>query len=124
VEQENSSRRSMTGKILIVGDSMLDRYWSGIVERISPEAPVPIVSIEEITERAGGAGNVAANVAALGGVSQLLSVVGDDESGRRLADILGQAGVDRHLHIDLQMRTTEKMRVVSRNQQLIRLDFE
>ena len=124
MEQETSSRSSMTGKILIVGDSMLDRYWSGIVQRISPEAPVPIVSIEEIKERAGGAGNVAANIAALGGMSQLLSVVGDDESGRRLADILGQAGVDHHLHIDPQMRTTEKMRVVSRNQQLIRLDFE
>ena len=114
----------MTGKILIIGDSMLDRYWSGIVERISPEAPVPIVSIEEITERAGGAGNVAANVAALGRVGQLLSVVGDDESGRRLAGILGKAGVDRYLHIDPQMRTTEKLRVVSRNQQLMRLDFE
>ena len=114
----------MTGKILIIGDLMLDRYWSGIVERISPEAPVPVVNIEEITERAGGAGNVAANVAALGRVGQLLSVVGDDESGRRLAGILGKAGVDRYLHIDPQMRTTEKLRVVSRNQQLIRLDFE
>ena len=69
----------MSGKILIVGDTMLDRYWSGRVERISPEAPVPVVSVEGITDRAGGAANVAANVAALGGKSQLLSVVGDDE---------------------------------------------
>ena len=103
---------------------MLDRYWSGRVERISPEAPVPVVSVEGITDRAGGAANVAANVAALGGKSLLLSVVGDDESGRMLDEILDDMGVSRCLHKDPQARTTEKLRVVSRNQQLIRLDFE
>jgi len=94
------------------------------VDRISPEAPVPVVKVEQVQERAGGAGNVAANIASLGAGSQLLSFVGDDDAGRRVNSILELAGVDRHLHIDPSSRTTEKLRIVSRNQQLLRADFE
>ena len=111
-------------RVLVVGDTMLDRYWTGTVDRISPEAPVPVVKVEQIQERAGGAGNVAANIASLGARSQLLSFVGDDDAGRRVNSILELAGVDRHLHIDPRSRTTEKLRIVSRNQQLLRVDFE
>jgi rfaE bifunctional protein kinase chain/domain len=111
-------------RVLVVGDTMLDRYWTGTVDRISPEAPVPVVKVEQIQERAGGAGNVAANIASLGARSQLLSFVGDDDAGRRVNSILELAGVDRHLHIDPRSRTTEKLRIVSRNQQLLRADFE
>jgi len=111
-------------RVLVVGDIMLDRYWLGDVERISPEAPVPVIGVSETEERPGGAGNVAANVTALGARCQLLSFVGDDEAGRRLNDLLGKARIDRHLHIDPSSRTTEKLRIVSRNQQLLRADFE
>ena len=111
-------------RVLVVGDTMLDRYWTGTVDRISPEAPVPVVKVEQVQERAGGAGNVAANIASLGARSQLLSFVGDDDAGRRVNSILELAGVDRHLHIDPSSRTTEKLRIVSRNQQLLRADFE
>ena len=111
-------------RVLVVGDTMLARYWTGTVDRISPEAPVPVVKVEQVQERAGGAGNVAANIASLGAGSQLLSFVGDDDAGRRVNSILELAGVDRHLHIDPSSRTTEKLRIVSRNQQLLRADFE
>ena len=103
---------------------MLDRYWSGSVTRISPEAPVPVVSVDSITECIGGAGNVAANISSLGAQCRLLSIVGDDVSGRVLDGLLADSGIDRHLHIDMENRTTEKLRVVSLNQQLIRVDFE
>ena len=111
-------------RILVVGDIMLDRYWSGSVTRISPEAPVPVVSVDSVTECVGGAGNVAANIRSIGAQCCLLSIVGDDASGRLLNSLLAESGVDRHLHIDTENRTTEKLRVVSQNQQLIRVDFE
>lgn len=111
-------------RVLVVGDTMLDRYWIGDVTRVSPEAPVPVVNIGEVRERAGGAGNVAANIASLGAGCELLSFIGDDDAGRRLSELLEQAGVDRHFHIDPHGRTTEKLRIVSRNQQLLRADFE
>ena len=111
-------------RVLVVGDTMLDRYWIGDVTRVSPEAPVPIVNIGEVRECAGGAGNVAANIAYLGAGCELLSFIGDDAAGRRLSELLAQAGVDRHFHIDTYGRTTEKLRIVSRNQQLLRADFE
>ena len=111
-------------RILVVGDLMLDRYWSGSVTRISPEAPVPVVSVDSMTECVGGAGNVAANIRSIGAQCRLLSIVGDDASGRLLDGLLADSGVDRHLHIDMETRTTEKLRVVSLNQQLIRVDFE
>ena len=113
-----------TVRALVVGDTMLDRYWIGGVERISPEAPVPVVSVAQTKECAGGAGNVAANIASLGASCELLSFIGEDDAGRRLNEILEQAGVGRHLHIDPKGRTTEKLRIVSRNQQLLRVDFE
>lgn len=111
-------------KVLVVGDVMLDRYWFGTVDRISPEAPVPVTSVNRSDQRAGGAANVAANVVALGARCELLSVVGDDEGGRALGRLLDQHGVDNHLHIDDKMETTIKVRVVSQNQQLLRADFE
>ncbi len=111
-------------KLLVVGDVMLDRYWFGKVNRISPEAPVPVVAVNRSEERAGGAANVAANVVAMGARCELLSVVGDDEGGGTLGRLLDQLGVDNHLHIDDKMKTTVKVRIVSQNQQLLRSDFE
>ena len=111
-------------RVLVVGDTMLDRYWLGDVDRISPEAPVPIINVNVVEECAGGAGNVAANIASLGARCDLLSFIGDDDAGKRLDAILAEAHVDRHLHIDAHGRTTEKLRIVSRNQQLLRVDFE
>jgi len=111
-------------RVLVVGDTMLDRYWIGDVTRVSPEAPVPVVNVGDVRECAGGAGNVAANIAALGAGCELLSFIGDDDAGRRLSELLAQAGVGRHFHIDPHGRTTEKLRIVSRNQQLLRADFE
>ena len=113
-------------RVLVVGDVMLDRYWYGDVSRISPEAPVPVVLVNESREelRLGGAANVAHNCAALGARTKLLSVVGNDESGRQLARLLKDHGVEAELHRDRSIRTTEKLRVIGRQQQLVRLDFE
>jgi D-glycero-beta-D-manno-heptose-7-phosphate kinase len=105
---------------------MLDRYWYGDVSRISPEAPVPVVLVNEQKEdlRLGGAANVAHNCAALGARTRLLSVVGADDSGKVLERLLRKAGVEAKLHRDRSIRTTEKLRVIGRQQQLLRLDFE
>lgn len=111
-------------RILVVGDVMLDRYWFGDVSRISPEAPVPVVKVEKSEERPGGAANVARNCAALGAKVCLLSVVGADEPGRKLAQLMGEAGIDASFHEDAQLNTTVKLRVVGRQQQLLRIDFE
>ncbi len=111
-------------RLLIVGDVMLDRYWFGDVARISPEAPVPVVRIGRSEERPGGAANVARNVAALGAQATLLSVVGDDEAGRSLQQLLAASGIDVSLHVDAAISTTVKLRVIGRQQQLLRIDFE
>ncbi|HLA34730.1 MAG TPA: PfkB family carbohydrate kinase [Rhodocyclaceae bacterium] len=111
-------------RILVVGDVMLDRYLFGDVARISPEAPVPIVKIERTEERPGGAANVARNCAALGAKVCLLSVVGPDEAGQSLARLMAACGIDASLHIDPQLDTTVKQRVIGRQQQLLRIDFE
>jgi rfaE bifunctional protein kinase chain/domain len=111
-------------RILIVGDVMLDRYWFGDVSRISPEAPVPVVKVERSEERPGGAANVARNIAALGAQAALLSVVGADEAGASLARLLAEARIDASLHEDVQLNTTVKLRVLGRQQQLLRIDFE
>ena len=113
-------------RILVVGDAMLDRYWYGEVDRISPEAPVPIVKIDpkKEDERPGGAANVACNAAALGAQATLLSVVGTDEPGSKLESLLQRRGVHAQLHHDRSIRTTVKLRVVARHQQLLRVDFE
>jgi rfaE bifunctional protein kinase chain/domain len=111
-------------RLLVVGDVMLDRYWFGEVERISAEAPVPIVKIARHEERPGGAANVARNAAALGAQVTLISVVGDDEAGRTLGRLLAVAQVRASLHRDPAVPTTVKLRVVGRQQQLLRIDFE
>ena len=112
--------------ILVAGDVMLDRYWFGNVDRISPEAPVPVVTVDQrlSEERLGGAGNVACNITSLGARCALLSVVGDDEAGRQVAGIAARAGVEDQLVIDRGGQTTIKLRAISRNQQLLRADFE
>jgi rfaE bifunctional protein kinase chain/domain len=112
-------------RVLVVGDVMLDRYWFGDVERISPEAPVPVLKVSRVEERPGGAANVARNIAALGAQATLLSVVGDDEAGRCLEKLLvEQGGVNALLHRDAGISTTVKLRAVARQQQLLRIDFE
>ncbi len=111
-------------RVLVVGDVMLDRYWFGDVSRISPEAPVPVVLIQREEARPGGAANVARNCAALGAQTRLLSVIGNDEAGGRLAELIEQAGIRAHLHRDASMPTTVKLRVIGRQQQLLRIDFE
>ena len=111
-------------RVLVVGDVMLDRYWFGDVSRISPEAPVPVVLIQREEARPGGAANVARNCAALGAQTRLLSVVGNDEAGGKLAELIEQAGIRAHLHRDASMPTTVKLRVIGRQQQLLRIDFE
>ena len=103
---------------------MLDRYWFGAVERISPEAPVPVVRIEREEERLGGAANVALNVQTLGARATLLTVVGDDEPAKRLRALLEQHGVAALLGSDPKLFTIVKLRVIGRAQQLIRIDFE
>ncbi|MBX9849834.1 MAG: D-glycero-beta-D-manno-heptose-7-phosphate kinase, partial [Rhodocyclaceae bacterium] len=111
-------------RVLVVGDVMLDRYWFGDVSRISPEAPVPVVKVEKVEERPGGAANVARNCAALGAKTALLSVVGADEAGQSLARLMSSAGISASLHEDAQLSTTVKLRVLGRQQQLLRIDFE
>ena len=111
-------------RVLVVGDVMLDRYWFGDVSRISPEAPVPVVKIDRVEERLGGAANVARNAAALGAKASLLSVVGRDEAGRRLRQLLKSERIAASLHNDTTIKTTVKLRVIGRQQQLLRADFE
>lgn len=111
-------------RVLVVGDVMLDRYWFGAVERISPEAPVPVVRVASEQERVGGAANVALNVKTVGGAVTLLSMVGQDEPAARLRQLLEQHGVNTVLGQDPGMQTIVKLRVIGRNQQLLRVDFE
>lgn len=111
-------------RILVVGDVMLDRYWFGDVSRISPEAPVPVVKVGRNEERLGGAANVARNIAALGANCALLSVVGADEAGQALLKLLKAERIDARLHEDASVATTIKLRVIGRQQQLLRIDFE
>jgi rfaE bifunctional protein kinase chain/domain len=116
--------RVAAARILVVGDVMLDRYWFGDVERISPEAPVPVVKIGRMEERLGGAANVARNAASLGAQVTLLSVVGEDEAGQAIERLLGAGRVESRLHRDPSLPTTVKLRVIGRHQQLLRIDFE
>lgn len=116
--------RCSSARVLVVGDSMLDRYWFGNVDRISPEAPVPILHVVRDEERVGGAANVAVSVNKLGAQTTLLSVIGADEPGVRLQKLLIDEGVRPVLCTDPTMRTTVKLRAIGRSQQLIRIDFE
>ncbi|KAF1042986.1 MAG: D-beta-D-heptose 7-phosphate kinase [Herbaspirillum frisingense] len=113
-----------SARILIVGDVMLDRYWFGEVNRISPEAPVPVVRVERREERLGGAANVARNTASLGAQTALLGVTGDDEPARVVDSMLGEMGIRSHLNRDATISTIVKLRVIGRQQQLVRIDFE
>ena len=119
-----SRGRVGAARVLVVGDAMLDRYWFGAVERISPEAPVPVVRVNREEERLGGAANVALNAKTLGAQVTLLTVVGDDEPARKLQQLLEQQGVGTLLGHDPQLYTIVKLRVIGRAQQLIRVDFE
>src|ERR1043165_3186078 len=112
-------------KVGVVGDVMLDTYWWGHVERISPEAPVPIVSVDKKEQRIGGAGNVALNVQALDAKVSLLTVLGNDDDGKMLNDLLQKNNIDTSYILFSEERiTTNKIRIISRNQQMMRLDAE
>jgi rfaE bifunctional protein kinase chain/domain len=119
-----SKQQLAQARVLVVGDAMLDRYWHGAVDRISPEAPVPIVRVNREEERIGGAANVAYNVVTLGAQASFLGVVGDDEPAHRVEALLRQTGIATHLKRDPTLKTTVKLRVIGRHQQLLRVDFE
>ncbi len=111
-------------RVLVMGDVMLDRYWFGEVNRISPEAPVPIALVKKEEHRLGGAANVARNITALGGRAGLIGIVGGDEAGQKLEDLLNQDQVDSLIYHDPNLRTILKLRVIGQHQQLLRIDFE
>ncbi len=111
-------------QVLVVGDLMLDRYWHGATSRISPEAPVPVVKVEQSEDRIGGAGNVALNIASLGAGASLVGIVGKDEAAESLAKRLQSAGIYADFQVSNTKPTITKLRVISRHQQLLRLDFE
>jgi len=111
-------------RVIVIGDVMLDRYWSGQAARISPEAPVPVVRVKAIEDRVGGAGNVALNIAKLGGKVTLLGVVGDDAEGETLRRLLEAEGVECDFIVEPEIRSICKLRVMAQHQQLIRIDFE
>lgn len=113
-----------SARVLVVGDIMLDRYWHGSTQRISPEAPVPVVKIGQDEDRPGGAANVALNIAAMGGQVSLAGIVGEDDNAVKLKGALENLGVNCLFHADASVPTITKLRIVSRQQQLIRLDFE
>ena len=113
-----------SARILVVGDVMLDRYWYGAVDRISPEAPVPVVKVLREEERLGGSANVAFYVASLGAHASLLSVVGEDPASHSLEKLIEQTGIEPFLGRDAELTTTVKLRIIGRQQQLIRADFE
>ena len=125
VEAGFPSREALAQRrVLVVGDVMLDRYWHGAVERISPEAPVPVVRVQREEERLGGAANVALNVRTLGARATLLTVVGQDHAAERLRELLQLRGVEAVLRTDPNLATIVKLRVIGRAQQLLRIDFE
>ncbi|MBN2690028.1 MAG: bifunctional D-glycero-beta-D-manno-heptose-7-phosphate kinase/D-glycero-beta-D-manno-heptose 1-phosphate adenylyltransferase HldE [Gammaproteobacteria bacterium] len=111
-------------KVLVVGDVMLDRYWHGTTSRISPEAPVPVVHINEQENKPGGASNVALNTADLGAKTIILGTIGKDTAGAELSAALTQDNIEKCLQINEEIPTITKLRVISQHQQLLRLDFE
>ena len=117
--------KSLTSiNVLITGDVMLDRYWFGDVNRISPEAPVPVVKIDKIEERLGGAANVARNVSSVGAKCGLIAITGKDEASLKIDELLELDNIENYIQKDSKLTTTIKIRVIGRQQQLIRLDFE
>jgi rfaE bifunctional protein kinase chain/domain len=123
-QYKNFKEKLNSTNILVVGDVMLDRYWYGAVDRISPEAPVPVVRITREENRLGGCANVAFNAVSLGAQASLLSVVGDDEASHLLQDLIAKSGITPYFGRDAQLKTTVKLRVIGRQQQLLRVDFE
>lgn len=119
-----SKEKLSKARVLVVGDVMLDRYWYGAVDRISPEAPVPVVRITREEERNGGAANVAYNIVTLGAQSSLLTVVGEDEASHKLEALVAGTGIQTYFGRDPDLKTTVKLRVIGRQQQLLRVDFE
>jgi D-glycero-beta-D-manno-heptose-7-phosphate kinase len=119
-----SKTQLANARVLVVGDAMLDRYWYGAVDRISPEAPVPVLRVTREEERIGAAANVAYNVVSLGAQASLLTVLGADEPGARLESLLRQTGITPIIGRDATLKTTVKLRLIGRNQQLLRADFE
>ena len=113
-----------SARVLVVGDAMLDRYWYGAVDRISPEAPVPVVRVTRTEERIGAAANVAYNIVTLGAQASLLTVVGEDEASHQLEALVARTGITPYFGRDAKLKTTVKLRVIGRQQQLLRLDFE
>ncbi|MEO8110629.1 MAG: bifunctional ADP-heptose synthase [Ginsengibacter sp.] len=112
-------------KVAVIGDVMLDTYWWGNVERISPEAPVPVVALSKREKRIGGAGNVALNIQSLGASVAVLTILGDDEDGTQLRELLKEKNIDLRFILESKKRiTTNKIRIISRNQQMMRLDAE
>lgn len=112
-------------KVAVIGDVMLDTYWWGTVERISPEAPVPVVAVSKREQRIGGAGNVALNAQTLGASVALLTILGDDADGAQLKQLLQEKHIDTRFILESKKRiTTNKIRIISRNQQMMRLDAE
>ena len=123
--QDNIIRSFRNKKVLIAGDIMIDRYLTGEVNRISPEAPVPIVQLSSVDDRLGGAGNVALNIKAFGAKPVLLSIAGQDENGTKLKMLLNTLQIEsKYIHFSDERRTTVKTRVVSNNQQMLRVDSE
>ncbi len=111
-------------RVLVVGDAMLDRYWYGNVDRISPEAPVPVVRVTREEERIGAAANVAYNVITMGAQASLLTIVGNDEASHKLEALVATTGIEPFFGRDADLKTTVKLRVIGRQQQLLRVDFE
>ncbi|MDQ6763108.1 MAG: bifunctional ADP-heptose synthase [Bacteroidota bacterium] len=112
-------------KVAVIGDVMLDTYWWGNVERISPEAPVPVVALSKREKRIGGAGNVALNIRSLGASVAVITILGDDEDGVHLRELLKENNIDSRFILESKKRiTTNKIRIISRNQQMMRLDAE
>lgn len=120
----NSLPNFSQSNVLVVGDIMLDRYWHGSTNRISPEAPVPVVNVKNLEDRAGGAGNVALNIAGLGAKSNLIGLIGEDDNGQQLQQLLTNQDIECHLLSSPEIATITKLRIISRHQQLLRLDFE
>ncbi len=116
--------RLAQARVLVAGDVMLDRYWFGDVQRISPEAPVPVVQVVRSDDRLGGAANVARNIASLGSGAGLLGIVGDDDAGRRVHALLAEAGISDFVADNSDLPTIVKLRVLGRQQQLLRIDFD
>jgi len=114
----------MKPKVLVIGDLMIDHYLWGKTERISPEAPVPVIEVEKETSTLGGAGNVVNNLISLGAEVTVFSVIGDDENGKELIDLLESVGAKHFLVIDENRKTSKKSRLIASHQQVLRYDKE